>query len=56
MKDIKKLFLWICVCWTFISTVMPLLAPEEEVPVEIIVRTELLHHTDYVEVYVVPTP
>lgn len=56
MKDIKKLFLWICVCWTFISTTMPLLAPEEEVPVEIIVRTELLHHTDYVEVYVEPTP
>lgn len=56
MKDIKKLFLWMCVCWTFISTIMPLLAPEEEVPVEIIVRTELFHHTDYVEVYVEPTP
>lgn len=56
MKDFKKLFLWCCICWTFISTVMPLLAPPEEIPVQIVVKTELLHHTKYVEVEVEPTP
>lgn len=56
MKDFKKLFLWICVCWTFISTTMPFLAPEVETPVEVVTKTVLFHHTDYVEVYVEQTP
>lgn len=56
MRDIKKLFLWCCVCWTFISTVMPLFAPEEEIPVQIVVRTELIHHNKYIKEYVEPTP
>lgn len=56
MRDLKKLFIWMCVCWTFISTVMPLLAPEDELPVEIVVRTEIIHHNKYVTEYVEPTP
>lgn len=56
MRDIKKIFIWGCICWTFISTVMPLFAPEEEVPVEIVVKTEIIHHNKYVKEYVEPTP
>lgn len=54
--DALRVVRTICLWWTIISLTMPFFAPPQPPVVEYVYRTELLHHTQYIEVEVEPTP